>query len=221
MTRCRTKRIAYALVTAPTALGTMVAAAGTSSAVTSAAGASAKLITSPASLVNPLVGTSGSVDTFPGPDMPFGMLQWSPDTSPDRPSGGGYEYNDSQLMGYSLTHISGPGCSAYGDVPILPTVGAIPSAASNATDSFTHAQRDRAGGLLRRHPRERGQRQAHRRDAGRHRVLQLPGDQPGQPADQAEQQRRPGGTSSASTRRPRARRRWPSPARCSRRPWCT
>ena len=139
MTRCRTRRIAYALVTAATALGTTVAAAGTSSAVTSAAGASAKLVTSPASLVNPLVGTSGSVDTFPGPDMPFGMLQWSPDTSPDRPSGGGYEYNDSQLMGYSLTHISGPGCSAYGDVPILPTVGAIPSAPGNATDSFTHA----------------------------------------------------------------------------------
>ena len=139
MTRGRTRRITYALVTAATALGTTVAAAGTSSAATSAASASAKLVTSPASLVNPFIGTSGSVDTFPGPDMPFGMMQWSPDTSPDRPEGGGYEYNDSQLMGYSLTHVSGPGCSAYGDVPILPTVGAIPSSPTDATDSFTHA----------------------------------------------------------------------------------
>jgi predicted alpha-1,2-mannosidase len=139
MTRGRTRRITYALVTAATALGTTVAAAGTSSAATSVTSASVKLVTSPASLVNPFIGTSGSVDTFPGPDMPFGMMQWSPDTSPDRPEGGGYEYNDSQLMGYSLTHVSGPGCSAYGDVPILPTVGAIPSSPTDATDSFSHA----------------------------------------------------------------------------------
>jgi predicted alpha-1,2-mannosidase len=129
------KRIVYALVTAATAFGTTVAAAGASSAATAAA----KPVTNPASLVNPFIGTSGSVDTFPGPDMPFGMIQWSPDTSPDRPDGGGYEYNDSQIMGYSLTHISGPGCSAYGDVPILPTVGAIGTNPSNTTDSFSHA----------------------------------------------------------------------------------
>ncbi|HEY0718263.1 MAG TPA: GH92 family glycosyl hydrolase, partial [Streptosporangiaceae bacterium] len=137
MTRCRPRRLLYALVTAATAVGTTVAVAGTSSAATSAS--SPPLVTSPAALVNPLIGTSGAVDTFPGPDMPFGMIQWSPDTSPDRPEGGGYEYNDSQLTGYSLTHISGPGCSAYGDLPILPTVGAIGSSPGSATDSFTHA----------------------------------------------------------------------------------
>lgn len=137
MTRCRPRRILYALVTAATALGTTVAAAGASSAATSAS--APKLVTSPAVAVNPFIGTSGAVDTFPGPDMPFGMMQWSPDTSPNRPSGGGYEYNNSQLTGYSLTHISGPGCSAYGDVPILPTVGAIGSSPSTTTDSFSHA----------------------------------------------------------------------------------
>jgi predicted alpha-1,2-mannosidase len=137
MTRCRLRRIVYSLVAAATVVGTTVTAAGVSSAATSAS--SAKLVTSPASLVNPFIGTSGAVDTFPGPDMPFGMIQWSPDTSPDRPDGGGYEYSDSQLMGYSLTHISGPGCSAYGDVPILPTVGAIGSSPSSTTDSFSHA----------------------------------------------------------------------------------
>lgn len=137
MTRCHARRIVYALVTAATALGTTVAAAGASSAATSAA--SATPVTNPASLVNPLIGTSGSVDTFPGPDMPFGMMQWGPDTTPDRPSGGGYEYNDSQLIGYSLTHISGPGCGAYGDLPILPTVGAIGSSPGSTTATFTHA----------------------------------------------------------------------------------
>jgi predicted alpha-1,2-mannosidase len=137
MTRCRPRRIAYAVVAVAAALGTTVAAAGASPAATSAS--SVKLVTSPASLVNPFIGTSGAVDTFPGPDMPFGMIQWSPDTSPDRPDGGGYEYSDSQLTGYSLTHVSGPGCSAYGDVPILPTVGAIGSSPSSTTDSFSHA----------------------------------------------------------------------------------
>ncbi len=136
------KRIVYALVTAATALGTTVAAAGASSAATTAA----KPVTNPASLVNPFIGTSGHVNTFPGPDMPFGMVQWSPDTSPSRPSGGGYEYNDSQLMGYSLTHISGPGCNAYGDVPILPTVGAVGSNPSGTTDSFSHASESARAG---------------------------------------------------------------------------
>ena len=138
MTRCRTMRITYALVAAATALGTTVAGASSSSAATSATSASAKLVTYPASLVNPFIGTSGGVDTFPGPDMPFGMIQWSPDTT-SRPDGGGYEYNDSQLIGYSLTHLSGPGCSAYGDAPILPTVGAIGTSPTDTTDSFSHA----------------------------------------------------------------------------------
>ncbi|MEV0838850.1 lectin [Actinocatenispora sera] len=94
--------------------------------------------TDPASLVNPLIGTSGAVDTFPGADAPFGMLQWSPDTSPHRTPGGGYEYNDSTLTGFSLTHISGPGCGALGDVPILPTVGGIGAKPGSATDTYSH-----------------------------------------------------------------------------------
>jgi predicted alpha-1,2-mannosidase len=89
----------------------------------------------PVSLVNPFIGTSGTeiggpIDTFPGATMPFGMVQWSPDT-PSEPAGGGYNYTDKEITGFSLTHLSGPGCSVYGDIGILPTVGAItdPSAA--------------------------------------------------------------------------------------------
>src|SRR5690242_269031 len=58
-----------------------------------AAASGPQLVTDPAALVNPLIGTSGAVDTFPGPDMPNGMIQWSPDTTPARTDGGGYEYN--------------------------------------------------------------------------------------------------------------------------------
>jgi predicted alpha-1,2-mannosidase len=96
-------------------------------------------VTDPAALVNPLIGTSGGVNTFPGPDMPFGMIQWGPDTSPSRPDGGGYSYTASSVSGFSLTHLSGPGCDAFGDVPILPTVGAIGGSPGSTTETFSHA----------------------------------------------------------------------------------
>ncbi|GAB1639850.1 lectin [Krasilnikovia sp. MM14-A1259] len=102
----------------------------------------AALVTSPATLVNPFIGTSNDADDFPGADVPFGMVQWSPDT-PTRPSGGGYEYKDSSITGFSLTHIAGPGCGAAGDVPVLPTVGAVNNA---ATDAFSHANESASAG---------------------------------------------------------------------------
>ncbi|WP_161789783.1 GH92 family glycosyl hydrolase [Streptacidiphilus neutrinimicus] len=89
-------------------------------------------VADPAALVDPMVGTGsggavvGQVDTFPGADMPFGMIQWSPDT-PSRPDGGGYNVADSTITGFSLTHLSGPGCPIAGDFPILPTAGALPA----------------------------------------------------------------------------------------------
>ena len=89
-------------------------------------------VTDPAALVHPLDGTGtgpvspGTVGEFPGADLPFGIIQWSPDTSPDTvQAGGGYSYADDHLNGFSLTHLSGTGCPSYQDVPILPTVGAV------------------------------------------------------------------------------------------------
>src|SRR5215469_11406287 len=102
-----------------------------------AAPAQPSLVADPASIVNPFIGTSNAVDDFPGADSPFGMVQWSPDT-PSRPSGGGYEYTDKSILGYSLTHLSGPGCPGEGDVPILPTVGAVGSTPSSTTEPLDH-----------------------------------------------------------------------------------
>lgn len=99
------QRLAVVCVLGLTALPlTAIGSAQAASAATPA------LVTDPASLVNPLIGTSGAVDTFPGPDIAVGMVQWGPDTTPNRPDGGGYEYNDTKLSGFSLTHVSGPGC---------------------------------------------------------------------------------------------------------------
>ncbi len=66
--------------------------------------------------------TFGGGHNFPGATVPFGMIQWSPDTTPaDRNGRGGYDYRDSHLRGFSLTHLAGAGCSLYGDFPFLPT----------------------------------------------------------------------------------------------------
>jgi predicted alpha-1,2-mannosidase len=68
--------------------------------------------------VGTFIGTGADGNTFPGATLPFGMIQWSPDTRPD----GWYHYQDKTLRGFSLTHISGAGCTVYADVPILPWV---------------------------------------------------------------------------------------------------
>ena len=67
-------------------------------------------------------GTFGGGHNFPGAGVPFGMVQWSPDTTPaDRDQRAGYDYRDHHLRGFSLTHLSGAGCSLYGDFPFVPT----------------------------------------------------------------------------------------------------
>jgi predicted alpha-1,2-mannosidase len=66
------------------------------------------------------------------------MLDWSPDTT-SRPSSGGYNYDDSATIGMSLTHASGAGCGIDGDLPILPTTGAIGGNPTAATQPFRHA----------------------------------------------------------------------------------
>jgi putative alpha-1,2-mannosidase len=80
------------------------------SSVGVAPGATA-LVADPAAVVNPFIGTANDGNDFPGADTPFGMVQWSPDTL-SRPDGGGYAYADSAISGFSLTHLSGPGCRA-------------------------------------------------------------------------------------------------------------
>jgi len=93
-----------------------------------------------AALVDTRTWTSGGGNTFTGADEPYGMVQWAPDTSPDRAPGGGYTFADTRLFGYSLTHISGPGCGGAGDVPILPLAGAFPADGNvtAATSTFSH-----------------------------------------------------------------------------------
>nr|WP_042195032.1 GH92 family glycosyl hydrolase [Kibdelosporangium sp. MJ126-NF4] len=105
-----------------------------------------------ATFVNPYVGTKpggadhgtggGAGNTFPGAVVPFGMVQWSPDTVTHQH--GGYFYDDTRIKGFSLTHLSGAGCSTYQDIPVMPFVGQVTT--SPATDPNRYvAKFDRAG----------------------------------------------------------------------------
>ncbi|WP_435853981.1 lectin [Streptomyces misionensis] len=109
---------------------------------TAAHAAGLAAVTDPASLVNPLLGTSNGGNTFPGADTPFGMVSWSPDT-PSRPPGGDYAYSDNVVTGFSVNHISGPGCGAMGDIPVLPTTGNVDG---NATVGFSHSNETASAG---------------------------------------------------------------------------
>lgn len=72
--------------------------------------------------VNPFVGTDAHGHTFPGATTPFGMVQLSPDTRIDGSWDGcsGYHFSDTLIYGFSHTHLSGTGCSDYGDIAFMP-----------------------------------------------------------------------------------------------------
>jgi predicted alpha-1,2-mannosidase len=97
-----------------------------------AAGASPARVEDPSARVNPFIGTANGGNTFPGAVLPFGMLQWSPETSRGdatrAAAPGGYAYDARRIRGFSLTHLSGTGCrGASGDIPFMPHVGAVTS----------------------------------------------------------------------------------------------
>lgn len=74
--------------------------------------------------VNPFVGTSGTSHTTPAATCPFGMLQPGPDTGKGKWAYcSGYQFGDTNVLGFSQTHISGSGGCMLGDFRILPYVG--------------------------------------------------------------------------------------------------
>ena len=78
----------------------------------------------PADYVNPFLGTGGHGHTYPGASLPFGMVQLSPDTRLQGWDGcSAYHYTDTVIYGFSHTHLSGTGCSDYGDILIMPVTG--------------------------------------------------------------------------------------------------
>ncbi len=97
----------------------------------------------PAGEVNPFIGTTNGGNTYPGATLPFGMVAFSPEETPlpgkryPIAAPGGYEWRANGIKGFSLTHLSGTGCTgASGEVPILQVTIPVEMPPS-ADDSFT------------------------------------------------------------------------------------
>jgi predicted alpha-1,2-mannosidase len=98
--------------------------------------------------VNPFIGTGGHGHTFPGATVPFGMVQLSPDTRIDGSWDGcsGYHYSDSVIYGFSHTHLNGTGCSDFGDIMLMPTMGETSLDHKVYSSSFSHNNEKAAAG---------------------------------------------------------------------------
>jgi predicted alpha-1,2-mannosidase len=80
-------------------------------------------------------GAGGS--TYPGPVLPFGMVQLGPDTPTASPSG--YRNSDTTIEDFSLTHFDGAGCPNNEDIDILPITGALGASPGTSWTSYASA----------------------------------------------------------------------------------
>jgi predicted alpha-1,2-mannosidase len=71
------------------------------------------------------------------------MVQLSPDTESH---GFGYHYYQPDIQGFSMTHMSGPGCPNEGDVFITPTTGPIETATSAFESPYSHSEKSASPG---------------------------------------------------------------------------
>jgi predicted alpha-1,2-mannosidase len=93
--------------------------------------------------VNPFIGTANGGNTYPGATLPFGMVAFSPEETPlpgrsyPIAAPGGYEWRVNGIKSFSLTHLSGTGCTgASGDIPIMPVTRAVELSPA-ADDAFS------------------------------------------------------------------------------------
>src|SRR6478672_6466725 len=95
------------------------------------------------SLVNPLAGSLGPGFVAVGAGVPFGTVTPGPITT--TPQGDapvnyvGYSYQDPAIRGFALTHFSGAGIHIGGELPMMPTTGAVTSNDPNQfASTFSH-----------------------------------------------------------------------------------
>ncbi|MFI9246816.1 GH92 family glycosyl hydrolase [Streptomyces sp. NPDC053086] len=125
-------------------LAALLATAGTATPALAATTAPPGLVEDPTGYVDPLIGTSGGGDVFPGAVVPFGMLSWSPENTRGdatrTAAPGGYQYDATRIRGFSLTHMSGTGCAGgSGDIPFFPYAGEVTSSPASDTKDAVYA----------------------------------------------------------------------------------
>ncbi len=103
-----------------------------------------------AKLVDPLIGTDGPGNVYPGAQAPFGFVQLSPDNGLsgwDRIAG--YFYPDSTIAGFSHTHLSGTGAGDLYDISFMPAVAPfnIAKGELGLHSKFSHSQEEAWAGF--------------------------------------------------------------------------
>jgi len=88
-------------------------------------------------------GPDGNINLFPGATVPFGMVQLSPDTES---KGYGYHYYQDTIQGFSMTHMSGPGCPNDGEVFFTGTTGPVLTQVSDFQSPYSHDRESAAPG---------------------------------------------------------------------------
>ena len=107
-----------------------------------------------AKLVNPLIGTDGKGNVYPGAQAPFGMVQLSPDNGqPGWDWIAGYFYPDSTIAGFSHTHLSGTGAGDLYDISFMPVTHPlrIAGAPLGVHSMFSHEREECEAGYYRVH----------------------------------------------------------------------
>ncbi|MFA6832449.1 MAG: GH92 family glycosyl hydrolase [Bacteroidaceae bacterium] len=105
-----------------------------------------------AQLVNPFIGTDYVGNTYPGAQVPFGMVQLSPDNGlPGWDRIAGYFYPDSTIAGFSHTHLSGTGAGDLYDISFFPTTTPLKVAEEplGIYSKFAHSDEDAHAGYYR------------------------------------------------------------------------
>ena len=105
-----------------------------------------------AKLVNPLIGTDGKGNVYPGAQAPFGMVQLSPDNGlPGWDRIAGYFYPDSTIAGFSHTHLSGTGAGDLYDISFMPVTYPLKIAAKplGVHSTFSHEREKCEAGYYR------------------------------------------------------------------------
>ena len=91
-----------------------------------------------ASYVNLKIGTGGHGHVFVGANVPFGMVQLGPTSIPQTWDWcSGYHDNDSTVIGFSHTHLSGTGIGDLFDITLMPVTGEVRYARGNEDDALS------------------------------------------------------------------------------------
>jgi predicted alpha-1,2-mannosidase len=94
----------------------------------------------PVDYVKPLIGTESTYDVshgncYPAAAMPFGMVQWTPQTSDGNEI---YQYTKDKISGFRGTHQPSLWMGDYGAFSLMPVVGAVGEFGPPRASHFSH-----------------------------------------------------------------------------------